>query len=96
MARKLDMTPEERRLRDQAFNAARGVADKALRDKHIDEWSGYYQADLAERGYQWSPKRKPEDVALDQITQLLTDYPELADKLADRLVLGTEATSAQR
>lgn len=91
MAKKLDLTPEERAARDKAFNAARGAADKTLRDAHVDEWNGYYQTELRERGYTWEPKPNPEAAALDQITELLRTYPELAEKLADQLIQSTEA-----
>lgn len=85
MARKLDLTDEQRRERDKAFAAARGEADKLLREAHTDEWNRLFQAALAERGVEWAPKPKPEQEALDTIANLLEKYPDLAGQLADRL-----------
>lgn len=85
MARQLNLTPAEREARDKAFNASRGVADRILREHHQDEWNGYYQKELADRGYTWEPKPDPETEALEQISNLLRQFPDLGEKLAAKL-----------
>lgn len=74
--------------RDKLMSKAYTTAQKDLRLAHKKEFDGYYQARCAELGIQWTPRRSKEEVALDQITELLSQYPDLAAKLAEKLASG--------
>jgi hypothetical protein len=71
--------------RDRLMSQAYGVAQKRLREGHKDEFNGYYQEECASRGIEWTPRKSKQEQALDQIQDLLTEFPDLAEQLAARL-----------
>jgi hypothetical protein len=71
--------------RDRLMSQAYGVAQKRLREAHKDEFNGYYAEECKARGIDWVPKKSKQEQALDQITGLLSAYPDLAEKLVERL-----------
>lgn len=75
---------EKDKLMGQAYSAAQ----KDLREAHKDEFNGYYSKQCAARGIQWTPRKSKEEAALDQITELLGQFPDIAEKLAERLTHG--------
>ena len=72
---------EKDKLMGQAYSAAQ----RDLREAHKDEFNGYYQKQLAERGIEWTPRKSKQEQALDQILTLLQENPELAERLIERL-----------
>lgn len=78
-------TTEERIERDRLMSQAYGVAQKRLREAHQPEFNRYYQEECKARGIDWTPRKSKEEVALDQIEELLGTFPDLAEKLARRL-----------
>ena len=74
-------TAEKDRLMGQAYSAA----TTELRTAHKDEFNGYYQKQLADRGIEWTPKKSKQEQALDQILTLLQENPTLAERLIERL-----------
>lgn len=78
--------------KDKLMGQAYSAAQKDLRLAHKDEFDGYYQKRCAERGIEWTPRKSKADQALDQITELLAAYPDIAEKLAERLVTGNLGT----
>ena len=72
---------EKDRLMGQAYSAAQ----KDLRVAHQDEFNGFYQSQLAARGIEWTPRKSKAEQALDTIQDLLTEYPGIAEALAERL-----------
>lgn len=75
--------------RDRLMSAAYTAAQRTLREAHRDEFNSMYQSECAARGIEWTPRKSKEDLALDQITELLAQFPELSEKLAERLVTAT-------
>lgn len=71
--------------RDRLMSQAYGVAQKRLREEHKDEFNGYYAEECRARGIEWVPKKSKQEQALDTITELLSTYPDLAEKLVHRL-----------
>lgn len=71
--------------RDRLMSQAYGAAQRELRTAHQDEFNGYYQKQCAERGIEWTPRKSKQEQALDQIQDLLTEFPDLATQLAERL-----------
>lgn len=73
---------EREKLITQAYT--RATSD--LREAHKDEFNTLRIRRSAELGIEWTPRKSKEDAALDQITELLAQFPELGDKLAQRLI----------
>ena len=71
--------------RDKAMGQAYSAAQKELREAHKDEFNGYYQQQCAARGIEWTPRKSKAEQALDTIQDLLTEYPGIAEALAERL-----------
>lgn len=71
--------------RDKAMGQAYSAAQKELREAHKDEFNGYYQKQCALRGIEWTPRKSKAEQALDTIQDLLTEYPGIAEALAERL-----------
>lgn len=76
------MSKEER---DKLMSAAYTAAQKDLREAHQDEFNTFYQKECAERGIDWTPRKSPQDKALDDIVTLLQQYPDLAERLAAKI-----------
>jgi hypothetical protein len=60
--------------------AAYSEATTKLRQNHITEFNKLMKEGCAERGIEWSPKPSAVDRARQQITELLSEYPELQDQ----------------
>ena len=88
-----EMTQQER---DRLMSQAYGAAQKDLREAHKKEFDSYYQKRAAERGIEWTPKKSKQEQALDQITDLLQEYPEIAEQLAERLAEQAEGAAEQQ
>ena len=71
--------------RDKAMGQAYSAAQRDLRTAHQDEFNGYYQKQCALRGIEWTPRKSKAEQALDTIQDLLTEYPNIAEQLAERL-----------
>lgn len=71
--------------RDKLMSKGYTAAQRDLREAHQDEFNQLYKKRLAELGIDWEPRKSKQELALDQITQLLTEFPDLAEKLAARL-----------
>jgi hypothetical protein len=71
--------------RDKAMGQAYSAAQRDLRVAHQDEFNRYYQKQCADRGIEWTPRKSKAEQALDTIQDLLTEYPGIAEQLAERL-----------
>ena len=71
--------------RDRLMGQAYSSAQRDLRTAHQDEFNGYYQKQCALRGIEWTPRKSKAEQALDTIQDLLTEYPGIAEALAERL-----------
>lgn len=71
--------------RDKLMSAAYTAAQKLLREAHQDEFNGFYKSECAARGIEWEPRKSKQEQALDQIVALLSEYPDLGEKLAAKL-----------
>lgn len=71
--------------RDKVMSRCYGQAQTELRERYRDEFNGLYQKYLAANGIEWTPRPSPEQLALEQITKLLSEFPGLAERLADTL-----------
>lgn len=78
--------------RDRLLSQAYTAAQSRLREAHKDEFNGLYQAEAKSRGIDWQPRKSKEEQALDQISELLAQFPGVAEKLAERLVTGDLST----
>ena len=82
--------------RDRLMSQAYGAAQKDLREAHKKEFDSYYQKRCAERGIEWTPRKSKEEQALDQVMDLLTEYPSIAEQLAERLAEQAEGAAEQQ
>jgi hypothetical protein len=82
--------------RDRLMSQAYGAAQKDLREKYKDEFNRYYQKRCAERGIEWTPRKSKAEQALDQITDLLSEYPDIAEQVAERLAAQLEGADEQQ
>jgi hypothetical protein len=71
--------------RDRLMSKAYTTAQADLRKAHQDEFNGLYQKRCAEVGITWTPRKSKQDQALDTITELLSQYPDLGERLVERL-----------
>lgn len=74
--------------RDRLLSQAYTTAQKRLREGHKDEFNTLYSEEAKKRGIDWQPRKSKSEQALDTITDLLQQHPDLAEKLAERLVTG--------
>lgn len=88
-----EMTQQDR---DRTMSQAYGAAQKDLREAHKPEFDKYYQQRCAERGIEWTPRKSKAEQALDQITDLLTEYPDIAEAVAERLAEQLEGAEEQK
>jgi hypothetical protein len=94
-----DLAPAEDQSqseRDRLMSQAYGAAQKDLREKHRDEFNKFYQKRYAERGIEWTPRKSKAEQALDQITDLLSEYPDIAEQVAERLAAQLEGADEQQ
>ena len=94
-----DLNPAEEQSqseRDRLMSQAYGAAQKDLREKHRDEFNKFYQKRCAERGIEWTPRKSKAEQALDQITDLLSEYPDIAEQVAERLAAQLEGADEQQ
>lgn len=82
--------------RDRLMSQAYGAAQKDLREAHKKEFDGYYQQRCAERGIEWTPRKSKAEQALDQITDLLSEFPDIAEAVAERLAEQLEGAEEQK
>jgi hypothetical protein len=75
--------------RDKLMSRAYTTAQSDLRKTHHDEFNALYQQRCAELGVHWEPRKSKQEQALDQMLTLLTEYPALAEKLAEKLAAGS-------
>jgi hypothetical protein len=76
-AKKNDQTGQQDR--ERLLSKAYGQANAMLRNKHTDEFNGYYAERAAALGVEWSPRPTPEQKAETEMRDLLAAYPHLAD-----------------
>lgn len=74
--------------RDRLMTQAYSAAQKTLRAAHQEEFNSLYQKACRDRGIEWTPRKSKQEQALDQIQTLLSEYPDLASQLAERLQRG--------
>jgi hypothetical protein len=86
------VVPEEisQSEKDKLMGQAYSAAQRDLREAHKDEFNGYYQKQCADRGIEWTPRKSKAEQALDTIQDLLTEYPGIAEALAERLAAQAE------
>ena len=96
---KEDLAPTEEQSsseRDRLMSQAYGAAQKDLREKYKDEFNRYYQKRCAERGIEWTPRKSKQEQAMDQIIDLLSEYPDIAEQVAERLAAQLEGADEQQ
>ena len=94
---KTEPVPEQsQQERDRLMSQAYGAAQKDLREKHKDEFNRYYQKQCADRGIEWTPRKSKQEQALDTVMDLLTEYPDIAEALAERLAQQAEGAQEQQ
>ena len=71
--------------RDRLMSRCYGQAQTELRERHREEFNRTYQRLLAGVGIEWTPRPTPEQLALEQCTKYLNEFPGLAERLADTL-----------
>lgn len=91
-----DQNGADKQDRDRLMSQAYGAAQKDLREAHKKEFDGYYQQRCAERGIEWTPRKSKQEQALDQVMDLLTEYPDIAETLAERLAEQAEGANEQQ
>ena len=74
--------------KDKLLSQAYTAAQARLREEHKKRFNELYADEAKKRGIEWSPRKSKEEQALDQITDLLSQFPGVAEKLAERLVSG--------
>jgi hypothetical protein len=80
--------------RDKLMSRCYGQAQTELREHHRDEFNTLYQRYLKAVGIEWTPRPTPEQLALEQIQKYLTEFPGLAERLADTLASQAQADDA--
>jgi hypothetical protein len=81
-------TPEAKATREKAIRDSYAAAEKALREKHLDEFNGLHKAEAAKRGYDWSPRPTKAEKAEADLRRLLEENPELAEKVTSLVPKG--------
>ena len=79
--------------RDKLMSRCYGQAQTELRERHREEFNSLYQKTLAGVGIEWTPRPTPEQLALDQVTKYLNEFPGLAERLADTLTRQAQGDS---
>lgn len=73
--------------KDKLLSQAYTAAQARLREENKDRFNTLYAEEAKKRGIDWQPRKSKEEQALDQVVELLEQFPVLAEKLADRLAL---------
>ncbi len=81
--------------RDKLMSRCYGQAQTELREHHRDEFNTLYQQYLKKVGIEWTPRPTPEQLALEQIQKYLSEFPGLAERLADTLASQAQADEEQ-
>ena len=65
----------EKRLKNQAYSAA----EAALKEAHPQQWQNLVTLEMQRRGLTYERRLSPQERARQQITDLLTEFPELRE-----------------
>lgn len=66
--------------RQTKLGKAYAAANAKLREKHLDEFNGYYQDEARQRGEEWTPKPTPKQKAEAELKALISQFPDLAPR----------------
>jgi hypothetical protein len=77
MADAAETTPRQAALKEVYVEAT-----KALRENHRDEFNSLRVEGMKARGFDWAPALTEEEKAEQQVAELLTKFPHLADQIA--------------
>lgn len=75
------MAEESNKEREAALRKAYSTATNDLREQHRSDFNAFYTARAKELGFDWEPKKTPEERAADEISRLLSEFPDIADRL---------------
>lgn len=79
--------PTEAETKDAKLRAAYGAATKRLREENLDRFNELRAEESTRLGVDWKPRPTAEQKAEAELEALLATHPNLAEKLADRLLL---------
>lgn len=79
--------------KDAKLRAAYSAATKRLREENLDRFNELRAEEAKRLGVEWSPRPTAEQKAEAELEALLAAHPNLAEKVADR-ILSTDVSPA--
>jgi len=67
--------------REKALRTAYNLAEKDLKNNHLDEFNALRAAHTKALGFEWEPKKSDEQVAEETLLSLLAEFPHLREKI---------------
>lgn len=75
------MSETEQAERDKALKRAYQAATSRLRTEHREDFHRLYAEEATKRGVEWTPPKTAEEKAADELRELLSRFPHLAEQV---------------